>query len=273
VKLSIVLLTWNSRRYAEACINSIYKTVKLQDFEIIVIDNGSTDGTLDLLSGRFPDVFLVRNGVNKGLAPARNRGLKLSKGDYILILDIDTVLKESAVNCLVEFMDKNDDVGLCAPRLVFTDGSVQNSCRRFPLVHTKLLRRLDFKWAAGLLESEYYGEQIKSGQVFFPDYVIGACQLIRREALKETGPLDDKIFYGPEDVDFCLRMWLKGWKVAYVPTAAVVHHEQRITKKKLFSYITVRHIQGLVHYFLKHRYFFSREGIYGKIRRVFGKGY
>lgn len=264
MKLSIILLTWNSEQFIENCINSLYNNNVEQ--EIIIIDNGSTDNTLKIIKEKYPNVKLIKNTTNRGVAPARNQGIKEANGEYILILDIDTIVKENSIKKLVKYLDDNKNVGICGPKLVFSDGTVQNSCRKFPLVHTKILRRVPTNWADKILQDEYYIEQKNKQEPFTVDYIIGACQLVRREALDQVGLLDEKIFYGPEDVDFCLRMWLKGWKVVYLPDSEVIHLEQRITRKKFFSYITLKHILGLIYYFFKHRYFFNREELYKRIR-------
>lgn len=262
MKLSIVLLTWNSASFVKKCLDSLYQNLENMSFEIIIVDNRSTDNTCEIISSEHPAVRLIKNTVNRGVAPARNQGIKECSGQYILILDIDTQVQVGAIPKMLAYMEDHPKVGLCGSKLMYEDGSIQQSFRRFPLVHTKLLRRINTRWAKRMLSNEYYEEVSKAQNV---DYVIGACQLIRRSALEMTGPLDDKIFYGPEDVDLCLRMWLKGWKVAYLPFAHVTHYEQRITRKKLFSYLTLKHIQGLIYYFIKHRYLFSRKTLYQKI--------
>ena len=167
-------------------------------------------------------------------------------------------------------MDKNQDLGICAPRLSFEDGVIQESARRFPTAFTKVLRRVNAKWSKEQLKREFYDLR-EVNQPIEVDYAIGACQVIRKKALDEVGLLDDKIFYGPEDVDLCLRMWLNGWKVIYYPYSQVVHYEQRITKKKFWSKITLAHAKGLVYYFIKHRYFLDRETLYNRIKMELNK--
>jgi N-acetylglucosaminyl-diphospho-decaprenol L-rhamnosyltransferase len=267
--VSVIILTWNSEKYVERCLASLMDSLASMNYEIILVDNGSTDHTLGIVRKSFPHVSIIVNEKNVGVAPARNQGIRASHGTYILILDIDTYVHKNAVTRLVTHMEDNKKVGLCGPQLCYEDGTVQNSCRRFPLLHTKILRRINTGWAKKIIKDEYYfSENEKTDKDFIDvDYVIGACQLIRREAVQDVGLLDDKIFYGPEDVDFCLRLWMSGWKVQYLPGAKVIHFEQRITKKRFFSYVTFKHIQGLMYYFVKHRYAFSRESVYRRIMR------
>ncbi len=265
MKLSVILLTWNSVKHIEKCLESIYNNICCIDFEVILVDNGSNDNTLEIVFKKFPKVIVIENANNRGVAPARNQGICVSRGEYILLLDTDAQLCTDVIDKLLETIEQNNNVGICGPRLIFPDGTVQNSCRKFPLLFTKFIRRIDFKWVQRFLKNEYYVEKMKFQSSFYVDYVIGACQMLRRRALEEVGILDDKIFYGPEDVDLCLRMWLKGWKVLYTQSASVIHYEQRITKAKFFSKLTFIHIKGLIYYFVKHRYCFSRKGLYKSI--------
>jgi len=265
MKLSIIILTWNSGKHIKQCLSSVRENIQDIEAEIIVIDNGSTDDSISILENEFPEAILIRNNVNRGVAPARNQGISKAVGEYIMILDIDTYMYSDTVKAMLAFMEENRRVGLCAPKLVFADGTPQKSCRRFPLVHMKVLRRIDTNWAKDILESENYTKQIAACDPFEVDYVIGACQLIRKSAVDKVGLLDDKIFYGPEDVDYCLRMWLNGYKVSFLPYVKIVHYEQRVTKSKILSKITIKHIAALIYFFCKYRYCFSRRKIYKKV--------
>lgn len=255
--LSIVIITWNSLAHLKNCLESVFKTVKGIDYELIVVDNNSKDGTPEYLK-QFSQITVVANNENKGVAGGRNQGIKLARGKYILILDVDAELTEGAAKELVNFLDKNKKAALAGPKLTFTDGTLQYTCRKFPNVLTKILRRVP------LSDKLLADEQMRAwdhNSVKDVDYVIGACQVIRREAIDDVGLLDESIFYGPEDVDFCLRLWRAGWEVYYNPEAKVIHHEQRITKKNFFSKMTFLHIKGLVYYFWKHKYLFGTRRI------------
>lgn len=265
MKLSIIILTWNSKNLLRICLESIYSNTRTKDYEIIVVDNASYDKTCEMLNVSFPKIRIIRNETNRGVAPARNQGLAVARGEYLLILDVDTVIEDGALDVLMKFMENNSAVGLVGPKLVYPDGELQYSCRKFPTVPSKLLRRIPLRLANKLLVDEEY-RAWDHASVQEVDYVIGACQLIRREAFEEVGELDDKMFYGPEDVDYCLRLRKAGWKVVYNPETKIIHNEQRVTRKKLFSIVTWRHIKALVRYFRKHKYYFSREKIYTQFR-------
>ncbi len=266
LRLSAVVLTWNSRKWLDLCLSSVMKGMPY-DSEVIVIDNGSTDGSWDEARRKFPSAICIRNDRNRGVAPGRNQGISLSRGRFVLLLDSDVVVSEGTILRLLEFAESDPAVGLVAPLLTYQDGRIQHSCRKFPTLRSKIQRILPQEAnSLSLRDDEYEGIETweEPREV---DYAIGACQLVRRVALEEVGFLDGQIFYGPEDADLCLRLWLAGWKVMCLPSARVVHWEQRITRRRLTP-VTLYHAYSLVRYFWKHRYLWSRKGIYERKEAV-----
>jgi hypothetical protein len=251
IDLSVVIITYECRALLEQCIGAVRAATKTVSYEIVVVENGSSDGTPDWLRAQ-PDIRPIFNETNRGVAPARNQGLQAARGRYLLILDADALVEPGATDTLVACMDARPDAGLGAPKLTDADGNLQLTCRLYPTAFSKIYRRLPFRFAKKRLAEEFL-EGWPHDSEREADYVIGACQIFRREAFEEAGPLDERIFYGPEDIDYCIRMWRAGWKVVYFPQAAVRHLERRITKK-LLSKTTLRHAAGLVYYFKKYRY-------------------
>jgi hypothetical protein len=264
IDVSVIILTWNSQDFFVECLRSAQTHLDGLAYETIVVDNGSRDGGPELLAREFPQVHVIRNSVNRGVAAARNQGLAAARGRYIWLLDVDTRVLGGSVASLIGWMDENPEVGLVGARLVYADGSLQRSYRKFPTIGSKILRRLPGRWLERWRLHEHYSPDPRNS-LCEVDYVIGACQFIRRLALDRVGLLDESIFYGPEDADYCLRLWACGWKVVYYPLLTVLHHEQRITKRRIFSRITWRHLVALFYYFRKHSYWFSREGLYARI--------
>ncbi len=260
--VSVVILTWNSASAIEACLTSLPAGLTVSH-EVIVVDNGSQDQTLAVLRSRFPHVQIIANPSNRGVAPARNQGIRRARGEYLLILDDDTLVHPSAVDHLVQVLDSQPEVGLCGPKLVDAEGRLWLSCRLFPTLLDKLGRRFPSaltRRAARRAElADWAHDTLRP-----VDYVIGACQLIRRRALDEVGLLDERIFYGPEDVDLCLRLYQAGWQVVYQPAAVVTHAEQRIARS-VFSRLGWKHLRGLAYYFWKHRYIVSRRVLYARL--------
>jgi GT2 family glycosyltransferase len=264
MRVSVVILTWNSARWLPDCLASVVPQVLSLGGELIIVDNGSTDASLELVRKLAPSAILIANRRNRGVAPARNQGIRASRGFYIVLLDVDTRVPAGTLAHLTTYMDTNPSIGILGPKLVYPDGTLQYSCRRYPTLGTKLLRRLP----RGAGERFLWYEQYRDWDHSSPrdvDYVIGACQVIRRQVLDQTGLLDEAMFYGPEDVDLCLRARLCGWRVVYYPYAQVVHCEERVTRRQPLSRLNYLHARALIRYFAKHRYLFSRKTIYRRI--------
>jgi len=256
MKLSIISLTWNSKNLIPECLNSLLGQIP-SDTEIIVIDNGSTDGSKELIRKRYPDIFLIENAENRGVGPARNQGLRIARAEHILVLDIDTIVQPGAIQALIQGMENHPEVGLSGAKLISPNGELQYTCRDFPTIWSKLFRQLPQVFQDRFLADEELYNWDHSTPCYV-GYVIGACQVIRRKAMEEVGFYDERIFYGPEDVDYCLRMWQSGWRVLYNPEAVIVHLERRITRRHLWrNPLFMIHLKGLVWYFWKHKYLFN----------------
>ena len=264
MKLSIVIITCNTINFLHSCLTSLQNTLAGSDTELILVDNGSTDETISFIESHYPKTKLIKLAENKGVAYARNRGIEQAKGNYILLLDSDTISNHEAIIGMVRYMNENSEVGVCGCRLVSPKGAVQDSFKKYPAIGYKLNNLLIAlsgrwgmkRWEKRLLkqnEQHTYGNPALICAPFSPDYLIGACQMIRKEVFEEIGLLDEKIFFGPEDADFCIRAARRGWKIVYLPTSQIVHHWQRSTSKKLFSALTFKHIQALFYFYRKNR--------------------
>ncbi len=258
VEVSAVVLTWNSARHIRRALVALLKQRREVPLEIIVVDNGSKDGSPDIVRDVVQEAKLILNTHNVGVARARNQGLKRAHGKYALLLDSDTEMTSGSLGEMVRFLYAHSDVGIVGPKLIYPNGSPQVSCRRFPSAPGKLLRQLPLevrKTFALTVDEEL---QLIDRSFAQPvDYVIGACQLIRMATLDRIGLLDERMFYGPEDVDLCLRVWQGGWEVYYLPSSVVVHDEQRIARRRP-GMLMLRHIVALMYYFWKHRYLFRQ---------------
>lgn len=261
VHVTAVVLTWNSARYVGDTLTSLRREAGRVPLEIVVVDNGSTDTSLEIVGRLAPDARIIRNRANLGVARARNQGARMARGALVLFLDSDAELTPGSLETMVRFAEANPRAAVVAPMLVSPDGTLQYSCRKFPTVQGKLLRRLPLPrrrgiaWAAD--EEMFTMDRSRPQPV---DYAIGACQLVRRAVLEALGGLDERMFYGPEDVDFCLRAWRAGYEVWYLPEAVAVHREQRVTHHRL-DRLALRHALALAYYFWKHRYIWRRPRI------------
>ena len=263
VSVSIIILTWNSEHEIAACLTSLAQGLGEFSFEVIVIDNGSQDKTCAVIEATGLEVRLVRNAVNRGVAPARNQGISLACGEYILILDDDTTTQPGAFDCLIRYMENQPEVGLCGPKLTDAAGNLRLSCGHFPTLVNKLARCMPSIVARKVNRMTEMADwdHRTTREV---DYVIGACQLIRRRALQEVGLYDENFFYGAEDFDMCLRMWQIGWRVMYNPDATIVHKERRASRS-LKSGLLWKHVWALGYFFYKHGYLLSRRRLYTRL--------
>jgi len=258
-------LSYNSKAYLADCISQL--ATALQSFpgsEILVLDNGSTDGSTDVLRALqqdFRELLKVRfSSVNLGTTASRNWALRQASGDYILVLDSDAFISAQALLALVHVLEQEPACGIAVPRIVYPDGRLQLSTDTFPTLTRKATRFL----ALRRLEEQATIELRHRQPV---DYAISACWLMRRTLLESVGLLDEKIFYSPEDVDYCLRVWKAGYTILYEPGVSVVHDAQEISRGWRLNRFTFRHIAGLLYYFRKHRYAFGLRRLYRQLGR------
>lgn len=220
--LSIVIVNWNTRELLAQCLASLPGATAGLTGEVIVVDNGSTDGSPALVAERFPSVRLLTNGENLGYVRANNQALPLAQGRYVVLLNSDTVAPPESLTRMVQLMDEHPTVGAAGPKLLNPDGTFQGSYAYFPTLGSVALS------AAGLARRLYLpydpSPAPRPDEVSHPvDWVPGACLLIRRAALEQIGPLDESFWMYSEDTDWCYRLWLAGWQVYYLPEVAVIH--------------------------------------------------
>lgn len=268
-ELSIILLTWNSEIYLQNCLNSVLESTRDYDKEIIIVDNGSTDTTLALIESLLQSgpIQLITNKQNEGVAKARNIGISKANGRFIWILDIDTVVNKEAISTLMDYSKTHPECGICGCKLKNSKGDIQDSCRKYPSFNYKcnnvlssLFGKLAFAHKLkskidNMNESQFYRQQMAASIPFEVEYIIGACQLVRKEVFEQVGVLDERIFYGPEDADFCLRANQKGWKTVYLPQVSFIHEYQQMTNKHLFSRMSWIHTKSMVYFLMKHKMF------------------
>ncbi len=225
VRISVCIVSWNVREDLLACLHSLIPAAKGVPAEVIVADNASADGTVDVVRKRFPEVKLICNESNLGFAAATNQAMAAAGGQFLLLLNPDTVLPEGALGDVLEAADAHPEAGIVAPKLLNPDGTLQHSCRRFPTPAAALFRHTvlgrlfpNNRWAAEYVMTDWLHDEVRE-----VDWVSGACMLVRRELCEEIGLLDEGFFWGCEDVDYCLRAHRAGWKVVYTPRPAIVH--------------------------------------------------
>jgi GT2 family glycosyltransferase len=262
VDLSCVILSFNSARCIQKCLDSLIQAVEANqlDSEIFVVDNGSIDDSPSIVARvaqKCPQVQLIGLEKNYGTTASRNKALAKCTGKFVLILDSDAYISPEALRGLIDFLAAQSDVGLVAPKLIFPDGRPQMSTDQFPTVGRKIERVVRLR-------------QIEKASVASDamdvDYAISACWLLSREVMDQVGFLDEQIFYAPEDVDYCLRIWKQGFRIVHEPRFVVVHDAQERSRSLIPNRFTWLHLKGLAYYFIKHRYLWSAD----RLRRRIG---
>jgi GT2 family glycosyltransferase len=229
-KLSIVIVSWNEWAKLRDCLASLFSNPPLGEaFEILVIDNGSSDGTPDLIRTEFPDVKLHRNVINLGASKALNFGFARATGDFILKLDADTEVLDGCFDRLLAFLHRHPDVDMVGPRTFNTDGTIQETAREFPGPLSGLFGRQSTltRWFPNNPISRRYlaRDNLEATEPFQVAQLGGACMLFRRRLLSEVGFLDERYYHYWDDTDWCYRLRAAGKRLYCVPAAQIFHHE------------------------------------------------
>jgi GT2 family glycosyltransferase len=258
--ISVVIVCTNERDLLRTCLSSILGSPPREPLELIVVDNASDDGSAEMVKEAFPSVRIITNEQRLGFAPNNNIGMRETSGRYLLLINSDAWVQPGAIDKLAAFMDANRQVGICGPRILNPDGSLQLSCRKFPTVRSVLMRRIPpVRWLLPeRILTEHMMEDWDHGSDRTVDWLLSACLLVRRKAVDEVGMMDDAYFLYAEDVDWCWRMWQQGWEVYYVPEAEAFHHYRRFSARNQLSKKTLIHIRSLVHFWRKNRVPLSR---------------
>lgn len=234
--LSIIIVSYNGLNYLKDCLDSINNNKPSASFEITVVDNASSDGTVEAVRKDYPHVKLIENNRNEGFAAANNKAIKNTDSEYILLINSDCQAYANSIDRMLEFADANKDAGIIGPRIINSDGSVQFSCRRFPSFFDAGMHSILANIAPDNPFSRRYKlADIDRDKISQVDWVSGSCMFIRRAALKQTGLMDEKYFMYVEDTDLCYQMWKKGWKVFYFPESEILHHIGGSTKNNALS--------------------------------------
>lgn len=245
IDLSIIIINYNVKDMLLDCIRSIYK-FPVESMEILVVDNNSTDGSVEELVTHFPNVKLIRNEINKGFPIANNQAIKMSKGNFVFLLNPDTVLIDDVLGQLLSYMDSHSDVMLLGPKLLNTDESIQFSVQPF-LTITEIIAETFYlhrplKWA-----KSYHRKVIDIPIAV--EALSGAAIMVRASVFKKIGMLDEELFW-TEDMEFCYRAYKNSMRVVYNPDFKLIHHGSSSGKKNLNVMIS-NQILSKVRYFKK----------------------
>jgi N-acetylglucosaminyl-diphospho-decaprenol L-rhamnosyltransferase len=225
--LSVVTVSYNTRELLRGCLASVFATLgSTLRFEVVVVDNASSDASVAMIRGSFPEVRVLANSENVGFAAGSNQGIRESTGRYVILLNPDTVATDGALVEMVRLMEERNEVGAVGPSLLFPDGSFQHSAFTFP---TLPMIFLDFfPLNRRLLDSRLNGRYPRAcyskGEPFAIDHPLGAALMVRRSVVDEVGSLDKDFFMYCEEIDWCMRIKRAGWQILCCPAAKIVHH-------------------------------------------------
>jgi GT2 family glycosyltransferase len=224
--VSVIIVSWNARKYLLQCLASLTGQACRYPMEIIVVDNASSDGSADAVANSYPDVRLIRNTENAGFAKANNVGIAASTGCYLCLVNSDVKVLPDCISRLVEHCEEHTEVGMVGPRILGGDGKLQRSCHGFPGVWNMFCRALaldtmfpQMKIFTGYSLSHWPQDSLRP-----VDILSGCFWLVRREALNQVGLLDETFFMYAEDMDWCKRFWAERWPVVFVPSAEAIHY-------------------------------------------------
>lgn len=264
MKLSIVVLCWNDLKVIGDCLKSVYAATHVTEFEVIVPDNGSSDGSIEFIRQNYPQVQIIENGKNLRFAKANNIGIQAARGEYVLILNPDTIIHDGTLDKVVAFAERHPEAGAFTCRVLHADGRYQGCARPLPTILGEWVAALNLKWLAYLSDRfqpgiyvDWAGETERT-----VGWAAGCFILLRSDLLRRIGGFDEQFFYYHEDMDLCHRVWQEGYSIRYTPEAAITHLGGESTSKR-FPPIAFA-LDGQI---TRYRYYYKYYGRRG-VRRI-----
>ena len=223
--VAIIIVNWNTREILRDCLHSVYEQTQGINFEVIVVDNASSDGSAEMVRQKFPQVVLIENTENRGFAAANNQGIAVAGGRYVLLLNSDTIVLDGAIQKSAAYADCHPDIGILGCQVWENETTIQRTCFRFPSVWNLFLHALGFRRL--FPRSRFFGREKIVGwernterEV---DVVSGMFMLVRRESIDQVGLMDEDYFVYAEETDWCWRFRKAGWRCVFTPTARIIH--------------------------------------------------
>ncbi|MVP01465.1 glycosyltransferase family 2 protein [Paenibacillus lutrae] len=252
--LSIIIVNFNTPQLTIDCLQSVYQSATSYTYEVILIDNNSSDNSVAWIQEEFPQVKLIRNRENVGFSRANNQGIRAAAGKYILLLNSDTILERNTLQIMIDFMSNNPEVGASGCKIVLPDGSLDKACKRgFPTPSAS------FYYAFGISKwfpnnprfNQYQLSHLNPDDEYTVDCLVGAFMLVRREVIEQAGMLDEDFFMYGEDVDWCYRIKQAGWQIYYYPRTQIIHYKGASSRRKPYKIIYEFH-RAMILFHRKH---------------------
>ncbi|KPL08192.1 hypothetical protein AMJ86_01665 [bacterium SM23_57] len=251
--VSVVIVNTNTRHLLIPCLKSLYDTTKQSALEVFVVDNNSSDGSVQAVNDEFPQVKLIANDRNRGFTEANNQAIPHCTGRYIYCLNPDTLVLKNAVDILVNFMDKHLDCGAVGSNLLNPDMTLQPTCRAFITPGWIILKHIFPRKLFPKLAGQWFPEFSPHDRIREVDWIIGASIMVRRETLEQVGLKDESYFIFHEETDWCFQIKKAGWKVYFVPEARIIHYGGQTVSTMWGHKVILEYYKGK-HIFLKKNY-------------------
>lgn len=238
--LSIIIVNYNTKKLTLECIQSVYESTIPQSFEIIVVDNNSSDGSVEAIQLTFPDVKVIKNAENVGFSKANNQAIKESTGRYVLLLNSDTIVNKDTITKIIKFMDSNELIGATGCEVLLPNGELDKACHRgFPTPGASFyyLTGFDKKFPNHPKINSYHKNYLNMKEIHEIDCLVGAFMMVRKSVVDEIGMLDEDFFMYGEDIDWCYRIKQAGWKIYYNPFVSIIHYKGASSKKKPYKIV------------------------------------
>jgi GT2 family glycosyltransferase len=231
--VSVIIVNWNTRDILRDCLSSIFKQTQGIEFEVIVIDNGSNDRSVEMVEAEFPQVTIIANTENRGFAAASNQGIAVAKGRYILLLNSDTTILDDVIKKTVLFADAHREAAVVCCKALNPNGTLQPTCFMFPsLLNMFLSATYLYKLFP---RSKFFGRERMTwwnrDDMREVDVTTGCFMLVRRQAIEKVGLMDERFFVYGEETDWCYRFKKKGWKVLFTPDSEIIHYGGQTAKQ------------------------------------------
>ncbi|MFD2614071.1 glycosyltransferase family 2 protein [Paenibacillus gansuensis] len=235
LKLSVIIVNYNTAELTVDCIASVLKSRMDSEYEIILVDNASSDGTVARVREQFPQVRVIVNEDNLGFAKANNIGIKVAQGEHILLLNSDTLVETNTLDYMAKFMDENPKVGAAGCKVLLPDGRLDKACKRgFPTPSASFYYAFGFAKLFPKVKrfNQYQLGYLSPDEKYPVDCLVGAFMMVRRETINQVGLLDEEFFMYGEDIDWCYRMKQAGWEIYYNPAVKILHLKGASSRKK-----------------------------------------
>lgn len=258
MKLSIVIVNYNTKDLTIQTIESVLDTVKNIEYEIFLVDNASADLSVENFEKQYGDnerINFIFSKENLGFAKGNNIALDKCKGDFVLLLNSDTIVKDDAIEKCIDYMERCHEIGALGPKILLGNGSLDHACKRgFPTPEASFyyMMGMDKKYPESKKYGRYRMSYLNDDSIGEVDALTGAFMMVRREVIEQVGKLDESFFMYAEDIDWCLRIKENGWKIVYYPEAKIIHLKGQSSKKRRRYKTVYQFHKTMIQFYNKH---------------------